>query len=55
MKEIEDWLKKIAAEVNAKLPGGTTLRKLLVLVLSLVAATLAYRWVRDNVSKLLGV
>ena len=55
MAEIETWLKETMAKVNKQIPGGLPMRKFLVLICALVGGVMAYRWLKDNLAKLMEV
>jgi hypothetical protein len=55
MEEIEEYLKNLMGSINRKIPGGTPMKRLLVLVIALVGGLMAYRWLKENLAKLLEV
>ena len=55
MNEIEEWLRETVSSLNKRIPGGKSMRRLLVLILALVGGLMAYRWIKDNLAKLLEV
>jgi len=55
MNEIEEWIRSTLTTINAKIPGGKPVRRLLVLVVAIVGGLMAYRWLKENLAKLLEV
>ena len=51
MSEIESEIRKMVGGTLDKLGCGGSMRKLIVAIAALVGAYLAYRWLRDNLEK----
>ena len=55
MNDIETWVKEFMTKVNASVPGGLPMRKLLVALCAIVGGVMAYKWLKENLAKLLEV
>ena len=55
MGEIESLVKEFCGKVNASIPGGVPMRKLLATLVAVIGGVMAYKWLKENIAKLLEV